>query len=153
MNKHTILHALVLAGLAGTLTAPAWSAPNCQAVAQNLNRQLGNRLDSHELADTLTSLNKTGKLPEHFVTKRIARDAGWLPGHDLWSVPALKGKAIGGDRFNNFEKQLPQDRWREADLAYRGGRRNANRLIYAESGRRYLTVDHYRQFVEIPSCQ
>jgi hypothetical protein len=153
MHKNKILHALAVACLAGTFTTPAWSAPSCQAVAQNMNRQLGNRLDSRELADTLTSLNKNGKLPERFVTKRMARDAGWLPGHDLWSVPALKGKAIGGDRFNNFEKQLPQDRWREADLAYRGGRRNANRLIYAESGRRYLTVDHYRQFVEIPSCQ
>lgn len=151
MNKNKLP---CLLALAVSLTAlPAWSAPSCQTIAQNLNRQLGKRLDSQELADALATLNKSGKLPEHFVTKRMARAAGWLPGHDLWSVPALKGKAIGGDRFNNFEKQLPQDQWREADLSYHGGRRNANRLIYAESGRRYLTVDHYRQFVEIPSCQ
>lgn len=143
----------VLALLCSLVLPPAWAAQTCQSVALDLNNRAGKALDVGELSTALISLNKTGRLPDKFVTKRQAKDAGWRPGKSLWSVPELQGKSIGGDHFGNFEKQLPKDKWREADLAYRGGKRNANRMIYAESGRRFITVDHYRSFIEIPSCQ
>ncbi|WP_269532796.1 ribonuclease domain-containing protein [Chitinimonas sp. BJYL2] len=127
------------------------SAADCTSVAQQLDRQLGGkRLNTRELAATLSHLNQQGKLPGHYVTKREARELGWQPGRPL---PA--GKHIGGDRFRNFERRLPQGDWREADLDYRGGKRNAKRLVFEPSkdGRRYVTIDHYERFTEVPACR
>ena len=50
-------------------------------------------------------------------------------------------------------RQLPYGQWREADLDYKGGHRGAKRLIFSREGRRFVTVDHYRTFTEIPACQ
>ena len=44
--------------------------------------------------------------------------------------PFLHGKRMGGDRFGNRERQLPDGQWREADLGYYGGRRSAQRLVF-----------------------
>jgi guanyl-specific ribonuclease Sa len=71
----------------------------------------------------------------------------------LWSVSSLRGSSIGGDRFHNREGQLPDDQWREADLDYKGGRRGAKRLVFSRNGDRFVTVDHYNNFVEVPPCE
>jgi hypothetical protein len=65
-----------------------------------------------------------------FPSARRRPQAG-KPGRSLWSVPALQGKSIGGDRFGNYEKQLPKGQWQEADLNYKGGKRGANRLVFS----------------------
>lgn len=73
----------------------------------------------------------------------------------LWALGELRGKSLGGDRFGNYAKKLPDGRrkWREADLDYRGGRRDPKRLIFSTDGLRVVTVDHYQIFREIPACQ
>ncbi|WP_082824066.1 ribonuclease domain-containing protein [Crenobacter luteus] len=145
---------LRLAALAlGLIVGSAHAAPACRDVVASLNRELGRQLDETQLTEVLTSLNRHGRLPDRFVTKREAREAGWRPGTGLWSVPGLNGKSIGGDRFGNRERRLPDARWREADLDYQGGKRNAKRLLFADSGRRFVTVDHYQTFREIPPCR
>jgi hypothetical protein len=144
------LCALLLGSL---LALPALAAPSCDQVVAGLSRQLPARIDQAELADALRSLGQTGRLPAKFVTKRQARDAGWQPGRPLWKVPGLDGKAIGGDRFGNYEKRLPAGQWQEADLGYQGGKRGAQRLLFARDGRRFVTVDHYNSFSEVPACQ
>lgn len=135
--------------------APLAQAASCRDIVHALNRQHDLRVDEAELVETLHTLNasRNARLPDKFVTKREALSAGWRPGRDLWGVPALNGKSIGGDRFGNYERQLPQGQWREADLAYKGGRRGAKRLIFARAGQRFVTVDHYQTFIEIPACQ
>ncbi|MCC7273713.1 MAG: ribonuclease [Alphaproteobacteria bacterium] len=111
----------------------------------------------HGLADidgfveTLDHLDRTGRLPPRYLTKDEARRLGWEPGRDLWAV--APGRAIGGDAFGNRERRLPRlDRgtYREADLDYRGGRRNARRLIWSGDGARFVTVDHYETFHLVP---
>ncbi|MFC4161127.1 ribonuclease domain-containing protein [Chitinimonas lacunae] len=143
----------VLAALLMGVTAQA--ADDCRRVAEQINKTLGHRLDSAELADTLSALNRDGRLPARFVTKREATAAGWKPGRSLWSVDGMDGKSIGGDRFGNFEGRLPKGNWREADLDYHGGKRGPDRLVFEPqaSGRRYVTVDHYQQFTEVPPCR
>lgn len=83
--------------------------------------------------------------------EKQARAEGWEPSAgNLCSV--LPGKAIGGDRFSNREKRLPQKAkrvWREADINYRCGRRQADRLIYSNDGLIYVTRDHYRNFTKM----
>ena len=140
--------------LVTTLLSPAaWALPQCSKVAGMVNQQTGNRLDTAELAGVLQTLDKTGRLPDQFIPKRQAQAAGWQPGRSLWSVPALQGKSIGGDRFGNYEKQLPKGQWQEADLNYKGGKRGANRLVFSRAGQRFVSVDHYQRFIEVPTCQ
>ncbi|MCH5717378.1 ribonuclease domain-containing protein [Niabella hibiscisoli] len=61
----------------------------------------------------------------------------------------LPGRAIGGDVFSNREGGLPsaeKRKWFEADLNYKCGRRNADRLLYSNDGLVYVTYDHYKTF-------
>ena len=102
---------------------------------------------------TVAHLRKTGRLPDCYLTKRVAEERGWRPGDDVWRV--APGTAIGGDRFGNRENLLPAGgRYREADLDYAGGQRGARRLVFAESplGVRavWVTIDHYNSFHPVP---
>lgn len=149
--------ALLLSLLVALAPATARGLPACEQVVPELNRRLPARLDEAELVEALRALGASHgrSLPPTFVTKRQAQAAGWRPGGDLWRVPALRGKSLGGDRFGNREGRLPggKRRWREADLSYRGGRRGAKRLLYSDDGLRFVTVNHYRTFLEVPPCR
>ncbi|HNW60357.1 MAG TPA: ribonuclease domain-containing protein [bacterium] len=137
--------------------APAAADSGCQRAVADLNRRLPEPIDEAELVAILAALNRSGDrdLPAQFVTKAQARQAGWQPGEDLWSHSTLKGKSIGGDRFSNRENKLPAAgrSWRELDLDYKGGHRGAKRMVFSGDGLRYVTVDHYRTFVEVPPCR
>ncbi len=130
-------------------------AESCEKVVHEFNSRISPRIDEQELVEIIRSLNSTGnrKLPYRFVTKQQARSQGWKPGQDLWSVRALKGSSMGGDRFNNREGRLPDKKWREADLDYKGGHRGGKRLVFSTDGTRSVTVNHYKSFNEVPSCQ
>ncbi len=144
---------LAAAGLPGQLAV----AETCEAVVKELNQFLSPKVDEKELVVILRTLNETGnkKLPPIFVTKSRARKLGWRPGRDLWGSTKLEGKSIGGDTFFNRERKLPNGKrvWREADLDYKGGPRGAKRIVYSDDGLRMVTVDHYRTFKEVRSCQ
>ncbi len=153
---HYILIGATL-NLAFGFTGQPVLAETCEAVVQRLNHALTPPLDEDELVSLLRSLNATGnkKLPPQFVTKNQARKMGWKPGRDLWESKDLRGRSIGGDVFGNREKGLSNGQriWREADLAYKGGKRGPRRIVYSNDGLRMITVDHYRTFKEIPPCQ
>ncbi len=136
-------------------TTPAVKAAGCAETVRALNQHLQGKIDESELTGMLAALNasRNARLPENFVTKREAQQSGWRPGRDLWAVTALKGKSIGGDRFGNREGRLPSGSWREADLGYQGGHRGAKRLLFSKDGLRWVTVDHYQTFIEIPICR
>jgi ribonuclease T1 len=136
-------------------TSSAFCLDSCENVVRQLNRRLVPKVDEKELVGVLRSLNREGRLPAQFVRKGEARRSGWKPGKDLWSVPELTGKSIGGDNFSNREKSLPDHgrSWREADLGYKGGHRGSKRLIFSHDGMRMVTVDHYKTFTEVPPCQ
>jgi hypothetical protein len=130
-------------------------AEACDKAVPALNARLSPKIDEQELVDILRTLNSTNnkKLPAKYVTKKEARSLGWKPGRDLWSSSSLRGSSIGGDHFSNRERRLPGKKWREADLDYKGGRRGSKRLVFSREGKRYVTVDHYNTFVEVPSCR
>ncbi len=127
----------------------------CSAVVHALNLKLPEKIDEAELVHILMSLKTARWLPATFVSKAQARSLGWKPGQDLWKNKKLYGKSIGGDRFQNREKKLPNIKhvYYEADLDYKGGKRNAKRLIFTREGRCYVTVDHYQTFTEVPPCR
>ena len=130
-------------------------AETCEKAVASVTARISPGIDQQELTEIIRSLNVTRNrsLPPKFVTKREAQSQGWRPGRDLWSVRTLRGSSIGGDRFSNREGLLPYAKWREADLDYKGGHRGAKRLIFSKDGKRFITVDHYKTFMEIPSCR
>lgn len=86
------------------------------------------------------------QLPDFYITKSEAKNKGWIPSKgNLCDV--LKGKAIGGDKFSNREKQLPKsEQYYEADVNYNCGNRNADRIIFTKNGDVWLTKNHYKSF-------
>lgn len=130
-------------------------AESCEKVAHELNARISPRIDEQELVEIIRSLNSSNNktLPSQFVTKQQAKSQGWKPGKDLWSVRSLKGSSMGGDRFYNREGRLPDKKWREADLDYKGGHRGSKRLIFSSDGKREVTVDHYKTFTEVSACK
>lgn len=96
-------------------------------------------------------LQEHQRLPDFYITKQQARAKGWDPKEgNLCQV--LPGRAIGGDRFSNRERQLPEAKgrnWREADVNYRCGHRGSDRLLYSNDGLIYLTQDHYKHFIRM----
>lgn len=96
-------------------------------------------------------LKQNHRLPDYYVTKKQARQAGWdARAGNLCQV--LPGKAIGGDRFSNREQTLPSAAgrvWREADINYHCGRRGADRVLFANDGLIYVSRDHYKNVVRV----
>ena len=91
------------------------------------------------------------KLPSNFITKKEAQKLGWDSQKGNLDKVA-KGKSIGGDRFGNYDKKLPDAKsriWKECDFNYEGGYRGAERIIYSNDGLIYYTDDHYNSFDEI----
>ena len=93
-----------------------------------------------------------GHLPDNYVTKDEAEDAGWkTEGLDI--DEACPGKSIGGDRFGNREGLLPNAKgrtWYECDIDYHGGRsRGPKRIVYSNDGLIYYTEDHYESFEQL----
>lgn len=97
--------------------------------------------------DVALYVHTYGKLPGNFITKDEARALGW-EGGDL--RPYAKDKAIGGDRFMNFEGLLPKKKGRlyyEADIdTLNKPSRGAKRLVFSNDGLIYYTEDHYESF-------
>ena len=92
-----------------------------------------------------------GELPENFITKDEARAMGWDSRYNYVGEVA-PGKSIGGDRFGNYEGQLPGKKgrtWYECDANYRGKKRGAERVLFSSDGLYFYTDDHYASFTQM----
>ena len=92
-----------------------------------------------------------GKLPGNFITKREAEGMGWDNRAGNLSKVA-PGCSIGGDRFGNYEKSLPDAKgrkWTECDIGYTGGHRGSQRIVFSSDGLIYYTGDHYNTFTQL----
>lgn len=120
-----------------------------QEKAQKKDTPMDEKQLMAELTDESVIINyvkKYHELPGYYLTKSEARKLGWNPS-DANLCEALPGKAIGGDRFGNREGKLPKDKvYYEADVNYRCGKRNADRIVFTKQGEVWLTKDHYKTF-------
>ena len=86
-------------------------------------------------------------LPPNYITKGQANKLGWKTKGTLDQV--APGKSIGGDRYGNYEKKLPDKQgrtWKECDIDYVRGNRNAKRICFSNDGLIYYTSSHYQMF-------
>ena len=96
-------------------------------------------------------LSLYGELPENFITKKEARALGWDSSYNYVGEVA-PGMSIGGDRFGNYEGQLPDKKgrtWYECDANYKGKKRGADRVLFSSDGLYYFTSDHYSTFTQM----
>lgn len=116
------------------------------------------RGESYSDKDSVAAyLRLYGELPPNYITKQEAAALGWVSSQrNLWQV--APGKSIGGDRFGNYEGQLPTAKGRkyyECDIDYYedylryDGARNEKRIIYSNDGLIFYTGDHYQTYEEI----
>ena len=157
MKRSLNIIILLLAIIAGTLlynNCTNKANPSTKIVSQK--EESGSNTSANKI-DELTSegivvpyIKKHKKLPDYYITKKEARDKGWIAAEgNLCDV--LPGKAIGGDVFTNREGNLPDKNnrtWYEADLNYNCGRRNADRVLFSNDGLIFVTHDHYKTFDE-----
>lgn len=105
----------------------------------------GEYCDRERVAAYIRKFN--GRLPRNYITKAEARELGWQGGP---LEPFAPGKSIGGDRFGNYERKLPNGQYKECDIDTRGKSRGVKRLIYTHNGKAiYYTGDHYETFEEV----
>ena len=99
--------------------------------------------------DVALYIHQYGKLPGNFITKAEAQKLGWSGGSLEKYAP---GKSIGGDRFGNYEGKLTKKNgrnWKECDIDYVKGNRNAKRIVFSNDGLIYYTGDHYKSFSKL----
>jgi len=103
------------------------------------------------VSDVAAFLRQFGTLPCNFITKADAKELGWTAKKDnLGQV--MPGCSIGGDKFQNREKQLPTAKgrtWYECDLNVQDGKRSDERLVYSSDGLIYYTPDAFKTFIEL----
>ena len=97
--------------------------------------------------DVALYIHVYGHLPGNFIKKKEAQKLGWSSGSLEKYAP---GKAIGGDRFGNYEGLLPDKKGRtytECDIDTKGAKkRGAKRIVFSNDGLIYYTDDHYESF-------
>lgn len=89
-----------------------------------------------------------GHLPSNFITKKAAKELGWVSNEGNLDKVA-PGMSIGGDYFGNYDGLLPESDNRdyyECDIDFDGTYRNAKRIVYSNDGLIYYTEDHYESF-------
>ena len=89
-------------------------------------------------------------LPDYYISKEEALLKGWKPGK--WPSNFVPGKTITAGIYKNLDGHLPQASgrvWYEADINYKTGRRNEQRILWSNDGLIFVTYDHYETFYEI----
>ena len=116
-----------------------------KAYNQNASVEKGKAYTDKEHVAAYIHLYKT--LPPNYITKGQANKLGWKTKGSLDQV--APGKSIGGDRYGNYEKKLPDKQgrtWKECDIDYVRGNRNAKRICFSNDGLIYYTSTHYQKF-------
>lgn len=79
-------------------------------------------------------------LPNNFFKKGTFQSSSYTPENKM---------SVGGDRFYNREGLLPEKNGRtftECDIDYRGGARNAKRIVFSSDWLIFYTENHYNSF-------
>lgn len=122
------------------------NAPGGKTPDSNLILEEDGWYDSKE--EVALYIHLYGELPDNYVTKKEAEDAGWSGGNVERYTG--EGTAIGGSRFGNREGLLPKEQGRtytECDIDTVGeNARGAKRIVFSNDGLIYYTDDHYESF-------
>lgn len=96
------------------------------------------------------TLKYESKLPDYYISYKEAVTTGWKKGK--WPSNFIPNKMIYCGKYNNDDEHLPQTVgriWYEADINYKIGQRNSQRVLWSNDGLLFITYDHYKTFFEV----
>ena len=97
------------------------------------------------------TLKHKGTLPDYYITFTDAESLGFR--NFLGNLKSVApNRMITKGEYKNRNGHLPQKSgriWYEADINYKSGFRNSQRIIYSNDGLIFVTYDHYQTFFEI----
>lgn len=100
----------------------------------------------YEVNEVSAYIHMFGKLPPNYITKSEAKKIGW-------SVEDKSEFVIGGDKFQNREGLLPEEKGRvyyEADISSGYSKnRGPLRLVFSNDGLIFYTEDHYESYIQL----
>lgn len=90
-------------------------------------------------------------MPEYYISYDKAESLGYR--NFLGNLKAIAPDCmITKGEYKNRNGHLPSKNgriWYEADINYKSGFRNSQRVIYSNDGLVFVTYDHYQTFFEI----
>lgn len=125
--------------------------PFCRCVIKIMEALKAGTATDNKLDGADFWLKYKGKLPEYYITENQAKKSGWIPkeGNLATTCP---NKMITRGIYKNHEGHLPESPgriWYEADLNYKFGFRNLQRVLWSNDGLIFVSYDHYKTFYEI----
>ena len=124
--------------------------PNCRCTIRKMvTVKAGTAtINGTDGADWMLKYQK--KLPDYYIDKSGAVKQGWKPGK--WPSNFIPNQMITAGVYKNRNEHLPKATgriWYEADINYKSGKRNTQRILWSNDGLIFVTYDHYGTFFEI----
>ena len=124
--------------------------PRCRCVIELMQSIEAGTATINDINGADWTLKHHGDLPNYYVRKEYAEANGCKRGK--WPSNFVPGKMIAGGQYYNDDGHLPQIPgriWYEADINYKTGKRNNQRIVWSNDGLIFVTYDHYKTFYEI----
>ena len=96
------------------------------------------------------TLKNENELPKNYINRHEALQNGWKPGK--WLSNFVPNVMLSAGIYHNDDGHLPNSKdriWYEADINYKSGKRNSQRILWSNDGLVFVTYDHYKTFFEI----
>lgn len=90
------------------------------------------------------------ELPDYYIFEDDAKALGWV--NVLGNFDKVAPGKMMYKEFENRDGILPEKKnrlWYEADINYKGGYRNKQRVVFSNDGPVFVTYDHYKTFMKI----
>ena len=90
------------------------------------------------------------ELPDYYIFEDDAQALGWV--NVLGNFDKVAPGKMMHKEFENRDGILPEKKnrlWYEADINYKGGYKNKQRVVFSNDGLVFVTCDHYKTFMKI----
>ena len=124
--------------------------PNCRCKIKPIQSIKAGTATINENNGADWHLKNIGELPNYYISKTDAEQKGWKPGK--WPSNFIGNQLITGGIYYNDDGHLPVKNgrvWSEADINYKTGKRNNQRIVWSNDGLIFVSYDHYETFYEI----
>lgn len=124
---------------------------NCRCVIERLTTLLAGTATDDGTNGADWYLKNYGKLPDYYITKKMAERLGYKSYLGNLSRVAPNKMLFKGiyQNKNRHLPAVPNRIWYEADINYEFGYRGTERILFSNDGLIFVTYDHYATFIEI----
>ena len=125
--------------------------PNCECRLERIEAIEAGKATNMGTMSADAWLKYFGELPDYYISEDEAKLLGWVSIYGNLDKVA-PGKMLSKGIYKYRGDILPAKKgriWYEADINYKGGYRNKQRLVFSNDGLVFVTYDHYKTFAEI----